>query len=662
MENETPTPSAEEYGYISLLINLADDNSTRGVFDSPSDNSGTGMFVFNDGLEQERAIANNAEAHWVLAYDNNQNIIARLQLEYLQDISQPTGNGTVYKGICKVPLNDPFLTSVNNMRVILNANADLQSELKKDEPDIDLISSDKLFYTENGYDYFTMTTAMVVSNNSVLPSTTLLKDNNGSLITFKSIEDALANPSVTLYVERMQSKFTVVFNQNGTEYYFNNGELWANDAKVENKALVFYPSGELNKLKIITRYNGEDDLNSARNVNWEANIVGWNVNATEPKEYLFKNFGTSPTSYSSWNYSSDGKVIRNIWAEDEHYTDDASTYPDQYREAYDTSTTVGLNSFGAYETTPGNYKLTYYPFNALSARGMRQYNGENTYNPTNAFKGISDPIGDLAHFRSGEHLIICAQLIIDDENFDHDLFDSNTTNDGLLVEDGKKVTSKYFTNNFFYTEDAYKDYFLLVMQNNLKSTNKCVSDLTKDGPDFIPNEVFNSSEDNPLFYVNDNGTFRTAKREDFEIKPVHIVGGDGWCYPYPKSEGENTCLWVKRENNNYHQVTKSEYDKFVYGYAFYFAMCFHEGRMYYPLPVTHNINRKAEADFGHRTADYGVVRNNWYHYSITGLKSVGISVQDPTQPIIPNNDPSQLGVGFEVMIIPWHVVEEFVSI
>ena len=53
---------------------------------------------------------------------------------------------------------------------------------------------------------------------------------------------------------------------------------------------------------------------------------------------------------------------------------------------------------------------------------------------------------------------------------------------------------------------------------------------------------------------------------------------------------------------------------------------------------------------------YGVVRNSWYKLTLTDIKCMGIPVDDPDQPIVPehvgNND--QLNVSVE--FLPWHPV------
>ncbi|MCH5222750.1 MAG: Mfa1 fimbrilin C-terminal domain-containing protein [Muribaculaceae bacterium] len=639
----------EDYAYVSLLIRMDDSEaSSRSPFDSPSDITRSENFLFNDGLEQERAIADDENAHWVIVYNNNQEVLARLPLMSLQELTGQylSSGGTVYKGICKVPYNQTFFTNFNNVRVILNAGQALQDNLKNGS-DITTIGTDKLFYEKDGVKYHTMTTAMAVINNRLAPTCILVPGEDGRLKCYNSITEAWEKPSVSLYVERLQSKFTVLFKNGGDQYYYDQDVVWnynngGSPTQSDNKSIIFNAS-EDNKLTVVTAYDGGA---TSSDYKWKASIAGWGVNAVEKNEYLFKYL---TTANSNWNYSSDGTIIRNLWAVDQNYSKAyKSSYPDQFRKAYD-RIFDSSGSFQSFEENEETRTLDYFSFEKLSGRKMREYQGENTYSTTSTFSGIADPLGDLSHLRCGSHLIICAQLIIEGiDNVNLEEIDKN----GMI----KGVEDKFFTNNQYWTKKAYIDYFRQVMGNNMNATTNCISDLTEN-ESFIPKEKFNPIEGEiPMFYVNKEGVFQSATSEDFDIKKAEIIGGDGWCYPYP-----NTPLYVKTATS-YNMITDDQYKRFVYGYTLYFAKHYNEGRMYYALPVTHNLDRKEESDFGKRTGDHGVVRNNWYHFEIRGVANPGTSVDDPEQPIIPNNDPASKGLGFEVIIIPWHVVQEEVDI
>ena len=84
------------------------------------------------------------------------------------------------------------------------------------------------------------------------------------------------------------------------------------------------------------------------------------------------------------------------------------------------------------------------------------------------------------------------------------------------------------------------------------------------------------------------------------------------------------------------------------------------GRMYYAIPVKHNIESKSEGTIA--TGDYGAVRNHWYSFTVNNIFSVGTPVDNPEEPIIPNVEPKNPGLGVEISILNWHQVSTDVDI
>ena len=60
--------------------------------------------------------------------------------------------------------------------------------------------------------------------------------------------------------------------------------------------------------------------------------------------------------------------------------------------------------------------------------------------------------------------------------------------------------------------------------------------------------------------------------------------------------------------------------------------------------------------------DFGVVRNHWYKLEVEELVKPGIPVSVPTQPIIPNVDPEDRYIGVNIHIIPWHVINQNITL
>ena len=85
---------------------------------------------------------------------------------------------------------------------------------------------------------------------------------------------------------------------------------------------------------------------------------------------------------------------------------------------------------------------------------------------------------------------------------------------------------------------------------------------------------------------------------------------------------------------------------------------FKQGKMYYAAPVLHNgVNKKKECQSQKTLGDYGVVRNNWYQFQLSDIINIGIPVDDPTKPIVPNPVSIDDVINFTVKIIDWHRFE-----
>ena len=665
------------FGYFTVSIVFSDDNmpKSRAAFDG-SDTYRDDNYFFNNGIEEESRISTDPNANRLLVYDAAGNIITRLSLtSFVADETSQNGQGKSYKALCRIPASSGLLDNMSYMRIILNASRELQEAIDSGE-DLDelLISqsstgdTDYLFLTATNDNeqvrYNTMSSSIVVKDSK---ATTAITMNEKKY--YPTPDEALASPCATLYVERLQAKYTVLFRPDATsgkEQYLDDNEVWdytpstETSEKSSSNVIVFSPT-MARSVYYVTSFDVNDNMPQVRRGYWKASIVGWSINGTEPSEYLFKNFGNSAGSFSSWNFTSNSP-IRNLWAVDPNYDEDPSIYPDQYRTAFDISTTSAVNSLNAYEAEPEKYPLNYLSFNQLMKRDIRQYSAENTFDAGVVFLNQKEYLENRAQYRCGNHLVIGAQLLINGMDDDAIYNPTSVDEQGLIVAGDSRVKSKYFMDNIYWSEDAYINYYSRELANNLDATTKCLSDLVAADEPFIPNDVFQPAENDTKFYVNDNGSWRVADSRDFTIEHVYIIGGDGWCYPVPKHDDKGQTILYVHQANGYRQITVEEYNKFAYGYPFYFAKGYIEGRMYYAVPISNNETRENAPDFGLTTGDYGAVRNHWYHYRFTGLTSVGVSIHNPDQPIVPNNEPSILGLGFEVRIIPWHVVDEDVKI
>ena len=676
-------PADGNTSYFTVSIVFSDDlpsASTRASFDG-ADNVYDSGFFFNYGIDEESDISPEEGANWLLAYNASGQFVASLPLVSFRSAAVSDSNtGKSYKAVCRVNPESLQLSRISSLKIVLNAGSQLRNAIRNGV-DLDNLA---LVQTEAGnYDYLfnvsavdngtrryhSMSSSMVVQNSRTTTALTM-----GELKYYPTPDQALEKPCATLYVERMQSKYTVLFRPDiyaGSDQFFLNSKVWNYDSNTQsseqasNNLIIFSPSSS-RRVYYVNDFDIDSDMPTVNRGYWKASITGWSINATEPSEFLFKSFGNSPGSLSGWNFTPNGlsSPVRNLWAVDPDYSVGVDAYPDQYRNAFDISTNESVSALAPYQGAENSFPLNYLSFRALSKRDIRQYTSENTYDATIVFNNNKDRLEDRLQFRCGNHIIVGAQLLIEGMEAAGVYNPSAVDAEGLIVSGSDRVITKFFMNNIYWTRDAYINYYCKYLANNIDATTQCKSDLTL-GTSFVPNNVFTPAPGEAVFYVRDGSQWRKADYRDFTIQPVYIIGGDGWCYPFPKCSDYNqsaTVLHVKQNDNSYRQVSVDEYNKLAYGYPFYFAKGFTEGRMYYAVPVSGNSARENLNNFGLVTGDYGAVRNHWYHYRFTSLTSVGVPVHDPDQPIIPNPEPSLLGLGFEVRIIPWHVVEEDVNI
>ena len=80
--------------------------------------------------------------------------------------------------------------------------------------------------------------------------------------------------------------------------------------------------------------------------------------------------------------------------------------------------------------------------------------------------------------------------------------------------------------------------------------------------------------------------------------------------------------------------------------------------MYYALPIMHNPDRNDEGDFGRRTGDFGMVRNNWYSITVDQINKLGTPVDDFLQPIVPVMDVKRSYINMGVKLLDWHNITQ----
>lgn len=103
------------------------------------------------------------------------------------------------------------------------------------------------------------------------------------------------------------------------------------------------------------------------------------------------------------------------------------------------------------------------------------------------------------------------------------------------------------------------------------------------------------------------------------------------------------------------------------------ADCFTKGLMYYavPIPALNDEGFPEKGEYASLEDDanhdfdnvdklywyYGVVRNNWYKFTLHSISELGIPVSDPVKPIVPNYHNKKDQVKMEMEIMQWHAVD-----
>lgn len=545
---------------------------------------------------------------------------------------------------------------------------------------------------ENNNPYLTMSSSMIINDkNKVVPAV------DGDFIPKSSLQEAKDN-STKIYIERLTAKYTVLFqggthtlvgtdgkmevHQSGYKLFLTEGNInTTSEGIVPTNRIIIKPredrAQEIKYVASYTRGNyaigDREPVEVHKTKNWKVNIIGWGINALQPQEYLFKNLNPNH-SYTSEDWFKSANNYRNFWAVDPNYND--KRYPDQYREArYMPATNSAGERNNQYEVKDDityieianesieggknrdgympNPAFKYFSFKELSQRNLRQYTPEHTFPVT----GLKDQTSydDRSHLRIGTHLIIAAQLLIGGEEgypFELDnVYETQYFNsDGTVVNSINRARSKYLMNNIFWEEKAYITYVTEYLGYWMHAEEN--------------KDIFGANDG--IFYVNTEGA--VAEAGDFIIEQAHIEGGDGmvWVKPAPgvdlysfNPDAEDDP--ETEEDDRYSPIHPDDYRALAYQHQNYMAQCFNEGRMYYSTGSLHanpsNINPQTPA-----TGDYGTVRNNWYYFTIDAINKIGSPVSVIDQPIVPNNEPGETGLGVSLQILDWHLQTEDVNV
>lgn len=720
---QSPGDIGGETGYLSFRIKSADTGGmTRAWLDDDGEDKDYHEGVDADGdYADEYAVVNNIQANRVFFFDADDGYHSSSLLNLTQiDDSQHDGSGhastypeTYYSATVKRTSDRGTNNWPTQCLVILNgrpgrlnallaqAQADpnfgltdflgwINKDFRDDDVDGEGLTLGLYKYSGDNKYYFTMTNSVFIDNNDIVNATQIPSDKLKP-----TSEDAAANP-ITVYVERIMAKVEVGFS--------------GYDGYIEESAPAYFPVQ--NKHGFIYTFGNDHETDSKwlgyeteeeTPITLKALITNWTINAVEYQTKLFKEIDKNWTTQGLFDEDEDWNDVnhhRSYWARDINYLwndgegegTPAKGYPTQYRSIFpnDNNTTVyedgrsnfSVNGWGYGEETKEEkfgandilnpdypWALDYKSFNAIKTPRKHKYCFENTFE--------SDDELTYQNMIMGSHLLIQARLLTEDEADN-------------LGENLEGISDKYYYSDRYYNKETYIKRQIAII-NEVLSTNVTTYKVNNrnmwddgEGNEFDFNNVAGG------LWIKEGEIYKqvVAKVTDednqvdatevFDVAPAYVAKGDGKVTIALKGDDANGYGYGQKEVDLYYlaeagvteegqpatdpvQFTRNQLVSLIYQVT-NVADCFHEGMMYYAVPVQHYKAAGAGNDYdidytSVKTGDYGIVRNHWYKFNIKTIMTPGIPVHDPDQPIIPNYDEEDRYIGFEVVILPWHIVD-----
>ena len=294
------------------------------------------------------------------------------------------------------------------------------------------------------------------------------------------------------------------------------------------------------------------------------------------------------------------------------------------------------------------------------------------------------------------HVVFFGQLLLDKEVSDYEKAAKETerSTEDLL----KSVSDKLYAAGCYWNRAGYMQYAYSQIFNVLNASSRTIKDYFGKGED-----IKTPATDFHLYYKNADDTGEECeikadyftntsidldalnavhddfnyKAEDcngsdndkianciFRLSAAQVSNGDGRVMLGLK-KAYKLIIKGKDERNvdiTPITITPEKFLSIAYsfaGVADYYAL----GRMYYYAPIYHAATGLAATGAApEKVGDIGVVRNHWYKLTVNSLLKPGIPVTDPSQPIIPNIDPSDRYLGLEIHVLPWHLVNQTVTL
>lgn len=655
----------EGLGYLSFKIQSQTRSRAQG--DTPLGNE-----IFNNGDEQEYAICPNMASNVAYFFDDKGQFYGMTTLQpynnpdemdhgATHDDTYPETYYTYVSRRRNAPAEKPtrVLVVLNGVPSTLEALAD---ELENAGESALTVAQKKAYNTFEGKNYiygiynygnakyFTMSNSAFTDDSKTLTSI-------ADVQVCSTAEAALANP-VTVYVERQLAKYQLAFTTAD-----GNKELTSDNVNIFLSPKV-PAGGNPNSVKVnyVADYQGEDSPNldypSYTTIDWQAYIVNWTISGLEKTANLVKNIANNIEYGTGFDWDAPA-LHRSYWGESPDYSTNIG-FTTQYRNiTYDPEYNSLSQSFsGNTQYDPAREydqlnTLHYASFNDVKNRGQYKYTAERTYSSITGRKGNGP-------YSYDSHYLIAAQLVF--PNIDH----VDATNPiKYETQQLAYVDDKYYAYNYFWKDPkAYIRFAYRRMATQVTDgrTHNMVIKALNNGN---PIAVLGVSDG--YLYKDNQGTKLTVKEagDYFELVSAQTVHGDGKQVISP-IEGNKLYIKTKEADGTnpavYTELTADQITAMIYSFTEP-VKHFSEGKMYYAIPVQHNrgfsdpkytvtVNRDMPAMV---IGQFGAVRNHWYRLTVSSISNIGISVDNPDQPIIPDPEDDYY-VAVEIVVLPWNII------
>ncbi|MCF0174634.1 MAG: Mfa1 fimbrilin C-terminal domain-containing protein [Bacteroidales bacterium] len=384
-------------------------------------------------------------------------------------------------------------------------------------------------------------------------------------------------------------------------------------------------------------------------------ISGWGLNATSkyyfPFKKLFENSAYLAPDYEYFPYWSASGSFRSYWEESPWYGRGVNVAPSEKPADAD----------------PEAYDLNYITYNQANvAAGGVSYCNPNTFKPwwiTGSSAAIQRPVADTTPVpenfdRRWNNTATCVlvQTI---------LLRNQRDAEGEIIDNKFEPATLYRGQGVLRTEANHLRYILSALPGYLP-WKKVSTDPIK----FIQAEVADFQTDGALntynigdgycgIYVNaaptgsvDNKWYKADCQTEITFDTLD-----------PKTAESNRRIFVVTETPDSSKPTETVTKDLSQ------TEVFNEGRMYYSIPIEHNLDPLADPshhwyDKDPRTVvgDYGVVRNHFYSLTIKSVTGLGHGVYDPDVRIVPSDDVSSFYLGADIHVLSWQKVSQDVDL